>query len=219
MLAAVLGACVLWPASSAAQAPRRRLEVSGGALVQGGYELGTREATLVRNQPGGGSFTLFRTDSRVETAAGAELRVAYQLTRALAAEAGLTWIRPALRIRTSGDAENAPAVTARDRFSQYTIEGSIVLHLEPLAVGGAIPFVRAGAGHLRQLFDANTLVETGRAYHIGGGLTFWTGRGGRRLRGWGLRGDGRLYVLDGAFEVRARPRMYGAAGAAVIVAF
>jgi hypothetical protein len=210
---------VLWPATAHAQAPRRRVEVSGGAFLHAAHDLGSREATLVRNQPGGGSFTLFRTESRVRTAAGAELRLAYHVTRAIAAEAGLTWTRPELVTRTSGDAENAPGVTARDRFQQYTIEGSVLVHLEPLAVAGAVPFVRAGAGHLRQLFDANTLVETGRAYHVGGGLTFWTGRGRRRLRGWGLRGDGRVYVLDGAFEVAPRPRIFGAAGVSVVVAF
>jgi hypothetical protein len=71
-----------------AQAGEPRFEVAAGGLVSGGYALTDPDATLTRNQTGGGRYTLFESQSRMQGGAGFEARVAWRLTRALALEGG-----------------------------------------------------------------------------------------------------------------------------------
>jgi hypothetical protein len=96
-------------------------------------------------------------------------------------------------------------------------DGAVVAHLGGLAFAGGrgVPFLRAGAGYLRELYEDNVLVETGRAYHAGGGLTLWFGDG-RRIA---LRADGRVYVFDGGADLETGTRVAPAGGASLVVAF
>ncbi len=221
-------ACLaLWGPAAApvrAQSPAPRVEVSISGLWSGGYALGSRPANETPNV-GGGAFALFTTTSRTTAAHGAELRIAVPLGRRLALEAGGSWARASIETRISGDAEQAPDVSAVADFTQYVVDGAVVLRLPRLAVvgGRAVPFAEAGAGYLRQLYPGNALVESGSIVHAGGGLHVWLRS---RPAGWlkrvGIRADGRLCVRRGGIDLAGgggRARAYGAVSAGLAVAF
>ena len=222
-------ACVAcWALAAApalAQPPAPRVEVSVSGLWSGGYALGVQPADETRNQAGGGAFTLFTTSSRATPARGAELRVGVRLGRHLAVEAGGSWARASVSTRVSGDAEQAPGVTATAGFTQYVVDGALVLRLPRLAFAGgrAVPFAEAGAGYLRQLYAGRTLIETGSVVHAGGGLRVWLRR---RPAGWlkrvGVRADGRLVVRRRGIDLGGgggRARVYGSVSAGLAVGF
>ena len=165
-------------------------------LWSGGYALGAQPADETRNQAGGGAFTLFTTSSRATAARGAELRIGVRLGRCLALEAGGSWARASVTTRVSGDAEQAPGVSATAGFAQYVVDGAVVLRLPRLAFarGRAVPFAEAGAGYLRQLYAGRVLAGTriGRPRGRGaprlaavatGRLAEARGRAGRRAAG------------------------------------
>jgi hypothetical protein len=76
--------------------------------------------------------------------------------------------------------------------------------------------LRAGAGYLRELHEENVLVETGQAYHVGGGATVWFGQRPQRA---GLRLDARLYVLDGGIDLGTSTRTMATGGASMVFTF
>ena len=173
---------VVWSLAGApalAQSPAPRVEVSVSGLWSGGYALGARPADETRNQTGGGAFTLFTTSSRATAARGAELRLGVRLGRHLALEAGGSWARASVATRVSGDAEQAPDVSATAGFTQYVVDGAVVLRLPRLAFAGgrAVPFAEGGAGYLRQLYAGQVLVETGSWSRRAAGCTSGCGRG------------------------------------------
>jgi hypothetical protein len=208
------------PAAPAAGPADPRLELSAGALYLQGYSLGSRDATLTPNQPGGGSFTLFATSSDLEAVPGFDGRLAYNLTRTVQIEGGLVFGQPRVVTRISGDTESAPDVTATETLQQYIVEGGAVLLLRRIAFAGgrAVPFVSGGIGYLRQLHENNELVETGRSYQAGVGLKYWISAGRMRL---GVRGDARVYVLEDGFTLEETPsrRTFGAGGVGVMIGF
>jgi hypothetical protein len=176
------------------------VEVGGGALWAGGWDLGDRSADLTRNVgTGTGAFTLFRTETEVKPVVGARAHFAFYLSRSLAVEAGIQYARPVVSTRITGDAEGAPDETADETMSRYVFTGSLVYHLTGLSFAGSrgVPFVFGGAGYLRELHEGRELVETGTEYHAGAGLKFWFGTGRSRL---GLRGDVGVSIRDGAFD-------------------
>jgi hypothetical protein len=194
-----------------------RLELSVGGVVLGGYDMTNVDATLTRNQSGGGRVTLFESDTRMTEGQGLEARVGWRFTRAITAEVGVMTSRRRLSARLTGDTEDAPDLTVEDRLSTYVVDGAILANLQGLsfARGSGMPFLRAGVGYLRELHEDNVLVETGLAYHVGGGVTFWFGDR-RRL---GLRADGRLYVFDGGIDLETGTHLAPAGGAALVFTF
>lgn len=219
----LLAALVLLVASAANAQPRPRrpteprVEVSVGGLMLGGYDLTAVDASLTRNQPGGGGFTLFRTDTRMASGAGLEARLGWRITRAITAEGGVLVGRRRLTARLSGDTESASDLTVEDQLTTYVIDGAVLANLRGLTFAGGrgLPFLRVGVGYLRELHEDNILVETGRAYHAGGGVTVWFGAR-RRLA---LRADGRVYMFDGGVNLDTGTRVAPAGGAAVVFAF
>jgi hypothetical protein len=211
----VIAAAAMLPSRAFAQPAEPRLEVSGGALYLSGQQLADADANLTRNQVGGDSFTLFESDARVKAAAGIEGRVAWRVTRAMAIEGGVLYSRPQLSARIQSDVEGIPDATLDETLSRYIFDGAVVFHLPPLGGGRVVPFVRGGAGYLRELHEDNVLVETGQAYHAGGGVSIWFGARRRA----GLRLDARVLVLDGGIDLGKGTRTIGAAGAAVVVGF
>lgn len=214
-------------AAAAAQTDRdpfrpRSFEISAGGMLMGGNALGSATATLTRNQSPASAFPLFETDTELAGAAGFEGRVGFHVTRGLAAEGAFLFSRPTLETRITSDAESAPATTATSALEQYLAEGSVVYHLHRWTLAGGVPFVLGGAGYLRQLHEDRAVVETGQAYHAGGGLKFVFGR---RARGWirafGVRVDGRVYVLRGGADLSDGDdaRTTGAGSASVVVLF
>lgn len=211
------------PASAIAQTAEPAIEVSIGGLWNGGYSLGARPATLTRNEPGGSPYVLFDTESRIASGAGLEARLGWRLGRSVSVEAGGSWSRAGLTTHLSGDVEDAPDLDSTEQFTQYVIDGAVVVHLTRLAFGGrrGVPFVEAGAGYLRQLYEGNTLVETGAVYHAGGGVHVW-------LRstpaGWlkrlGVRVDGRVTVRTGGIDLEEDARRtFGTLAAGLALGF
>lgn len=171
--------------------------MSIGAMWIGRAPFGSRDAT--ETTATGGTFRLFTISSELAAAAGVEGRVGVRLTRAIEAEARASYSQPELRITAESDSEtsNAPKV-ATGVIRQFIVGGAVVWY-PPLPRLGARSrlFVAAGAGVLRQLENGGTIVETGTAYDLGGGLKYAlksdaTGR----LKGIGTR-------LDAGARVRA----------------
>lgn len=201
-------------------APRRgSWEIGGGAAWETSHELGERRAQQTRNPTSGaGPFDLFVTDTTLEAAPAAHAHLAVYLTPAIAVEAGVRYAQPRLRVRLTDDAEDAEPTTAGETIRQYQFEGSLVVHLTNLAFAGgrALPFVLAGAGHIRDLHQGDELLETGREFHGGGGLKWWFGSGRRRL---GLRAEARITARDGGFQLADERRTVPSAGVSLAYLF
>lgn len=195
------------------------VEISAGGAFTGRMDLGATDAEQTRNiNTGTGRFVLFSTASEVEAAPSAVVRGAVYLTRAVAIEAGFHYSRPRLSVRLSGDAEQAPAVTARETLSRYVVDGSLVLHLTGLSFAGGrgVPFLAGGGGYLRELHEQNELMQTGREYHAGGGVKLWMGSRRPRV---GLRLDGGLSLRSGGADFSAGRRAMPTAGASILYLF
>src|SRR6185369_2226555 len=69
------------------------------------------------------------------------------------------------------DIENAPTVIATERVQQFTVGAGVVWYL-PFRGGTSrvAPIVTAGGGHLRQMHEERTVLETGQYYQVGGGV-------------------------------------------------
>jgi len=194
-------------------------EVSGGATWSDGYDLGTRSAELTRTTGAGtGPFDLFTSSTQVTTATGGHGRIGVYLSRSIALEAGVHYLRPVVSSRLSNDAEQAEDTTATETMSRYVFDGSIVFHLTGLSFAGGkgVPFLTGGAGYLRELHDREELIETGRTYHAGAGLKLWFGQGARRL---GLRADVGLAMRDGGFDFSEERRTLSTAGISLAYLF
>lgn len=215
LAAAVLA--VLVAATPAAAQERRSWEIAAGAVWFSGAELGGSAATLER--PGGGEFVLFRTDTSLEGAIGPAVALSFFATRRLAIEAGFSYARPGVSTRVTGDAEDAPPVTATIGLQQYTIEAGARWYFTR-RLAGARPFVRAGGGYLRQLDEHSALVETGRIFHAGAGLErAFVDRPGARISRIGLRLDARAVGRSGGIGIDDTGRLGGAASAYLFFGF
>lgn len=201
-------------APAAAQARPPRFEISAGGLFVGGYTGGQKDADLTANQTGGAPYTLFKTESRIESSAALEARVGYRVSRTVIIEGGVLTSRPQLSTRLTADVEGAPDITALEDLSVYVIDAAVMVTFGKS--GSAVtPFVRAGAGYLRELHDDNALVKTGQAYHVGGGVTFWL----NRRQTFGARADARVYMMRGGIDLDGGTRTQVTGGGAVVFAF
>jgi hypothetical protein len=218
--------CIVWvgyvrpmAAQSVPATGPGRLEVSVGALWVGHQVLGSNDAN--ETTPGGGSLKIFATSSDLASIAGLEGRIAVRLMRSLEAEVEASYGTPGLKITISGDIENAPPLTAIEPVQQFTVGAGVVWYVpfrpwtERLA-----PFVTAGGGHLRQIHEERTSLETGQYYQVGGGvkyLLFSRPRG--FMNAIGARVDVRAVVrrMGVAFDDRAHTSP--AFGAAAFVRF
>lgn len=211
----ILCACLALPAGVAAQgagAPASRpghVTIAGGLIWAGGYPIGDSVAALRSNATGATPppFTLFRADTSVDAATGAEVRAGVAVTPSFTIEGGFTMSRPSLTVMLSDDAEALPTTLDAERLSQLTIDAGVVWQLPRPVLGGKLrPFVSGGGGYLRQLYDERTLVETGRIVYAGGGARYWLRGGDGSRRAVGLRGDVRaMWRTDGVnFEDKTR---------------
>jgi hypothetical protein len=226
---ALLGLLLPGPAWAQAQLSRGgpfrpwSIEVDAGILWSNGIDLGSTTASITANQTPATDYPLFETAADFDAAPGFEGRIGLWITRIIGVEGAFQYSRPTLETRISGDVENAPAVTASADLSRYVIDVSGVVHLTRFQIGKrGMPFVLGGVGYLRELDDAQVLAETGRLYHAGGGFKYlFASRSHGLFKGLGIRGDARLYLRDGGYELEADEplRRYFAGGASVIVAF
>jgi hypothetical protein len=200
----------------------RSLEVSASALVLGGTDFGTQNATLTANDPGNPDFILFATSNELDMGSGLDARLTFNVSRTFAIEGAFTWTRQTAETRITSDAEGVPNTTITEDLSTYFVEAAAVVHLNRLqfARGRGVPFVFGGGGYLRQLDGEAILIDTGTVFHAGGGLKyFFATRPRGFVRGIGVRADGRLYVRSGGLELqpeKTRRPTWGIAGGMVV---
>jgi hypothetical protein len=197
-------ACLVFVGASIASAqPARRgpfpgrgsVELSGGGAWTQGFDMASRTADLSRATPGD-RFELFATESRLDPAAGAFVRLGTYLTRSVSVEGGVRYSRPTLAIRLFGDAESAPDEEATAVLSQYIIEGAVLWHARRAAFarGRGAPFLSVGGGQIRELHEGQELVEIGRQFHVSGGIIYRSSLGRRSA---GLRGEAGIALREG----------------------
>lgn len=213
-------ASVVLPASVAAQVyighdiPHRgNVEISGGAVWSGGYDLGSTAAEETRNTgTGTGPFVLFSASSTADPSVGLQGRLAVYLASSVSVEGGVFAARPDISTRLTGDAESAPDLTAAETLTRLVIDGSVLFHLTGASFGGGkgVPFVIGGGGYLRDAHEKNEVIETGHEFHVGGGLHYWFGEGKHRF---GVRADAavswRTGGADGTDTTRTVPLVAG----------
>ncbi len=233
--AAALALVTLPPAAAAAQPVRPSpapqlvkpspaphagsVEVSGGVVFTGRMDLGARDAEETRNiNTGSGPFALFSSASSVPAAPAAVVRAGVYLSRALAVEGGLQYGRARLVSALSGDAEQAPSLSAEETLTRYLIEGTVVVNLTPLSFGGGrgVPFLSGGGGYLRELHEENALIATGREYHAGAGVKFWMSRSAPHL---GLRADVGVSMRSGGIDLTSTRRTLPTAAVSLVYLF
>lgn len=218
--AAVLGALVLGASPVRAQAPLPgRVEVAAGALWVARQAMGSTDAS--ETSADGTRFRLFASDSSLAAGVGIEGRIGVRLTRVLQLDASATYAKLELRSRITSDVEGIPDITLTEAVTQWTVEGAVVAHLARWRLGASgVPFLSAGAGYLRELHEGGTLAETGRRYHVGGGINYLlTRRDERRLKSTGLRVDARAVLRTGGVSFTDGAQVAPALGASLFLRF
>jgi len=213
-LACVVPAMAQTPGS----APRRaRVELTGGGVLAGGYDLGDSTARLTPNS-GSSGFEQFSTDNRVRQVVGVQAKIGVVVSPSIVVEGGFRFTQPVYEVRVTGDAEGAPDTTIEETLSQYVFDGSVVWNVTRAAFAGGrvLPFLSGGAGYLRELHEEDALVEEGLEYHAGGGLKWWFGEGRRRF---GVRGEGGISIRDGGFDFKDGRRVVPVVSGSLVYAF
>jgi hypothetical protein len=193
------------------------IELSGGAIWSGPYDMGARDAEETRNS-GTDPFVLFATTSGVTSAVGAQGRVGVYLSHSISVEGGAQYLRPAFETRIASDYEQASDVIASERTTRYVVDGSLVVHLTGVsfADGKGVPFLLGGGGYIREVHERNELIETGREYHGGGGIKLWFGGGPHRL---GVRAEAGVSSRTGGFDFGTARRTIRTASASIMYLF
>lgn len=220
--ASFLAGAVLWASNAHAQSaasPASRFELGIGARWIGGEALGARAATETTGA--GGSSALFSTSTELAGRAGVDGRVGVRVSRSLLAEIEASYLKPQLRVAISGDAEGAPAVTATETIQQFAIGGNVLWRLPGRRWSPRFaPFAIVGGGYLRQLHDQATLVETGRFYQVGGGVTaLLASRRRFHTKGIGVRADMRALIRKGGVTLDDGSMAAAAAGISLFARF
>lgn len=200
---------------------RGRFELTVGAGWWGDSRLGRTTASIPGNgAPRGDDFILFTTDARIASAAAFEATLGYRLTPLISAEAGVGLGQPEVRTTVIGDVEVPETVTATDRLIQLSVEGALVVRLPRLTIARVTPFVRGGAGYVRQLHEGRRVVDTGQVFFVGAGMMYpLLARSRGAIRGVALRGDVRAVWYREAFELDDRRPMSLNAGLGLTVRF
>jgi len=133
----------------------------------------------------------------------------------------VSYLKPELRIAVSADAEGAAAVTAVEAIQQVTIGGRALFYIPGRHWSPRFaPFAMAGGGYLRQLHEQATLVQTGRFYQFGGGVSaLLVSRPHFHTRGAGVRFDVSALVRSGGAAFDGGSQTSPAAGASAFVRF
>jgi hypothetical protein len=206
-------------AQSAAPTEQGRFELSIGALWMGGESYGSHDANLTTST--GGSIRLFSTSSELDSTAGLELRFGGRVAANIDAEVAASYTTPELRTAISADIEAAGSTVAVEPVQQFIIEGAAIIKLTRWRPRPRVlPFVTMGAGYLRQLHDAKTLVETGQTYHVGGGAKLaMVSRKDGLLKEIGLRMEARACIRSGGVALDDRAHAAAAITAALFARF
>lgn len=221
VLVALCGAGMLQAPAAFAQSPdppASRIDVGVGMLWAGRQPLGDKAAT--ETTAAGGSLALFNASSELAGAAGFAARIGVRITRSLAVEAEGSYLKPPLRIALSGDSEGAAATTATETVQQFMIGGDALWYFRIRRTVRVAPFALAGGGYLRQLHEQATLVDTGRFYQVGGGVSIMLVTAGHfHTKGVGARVDVRALVRSGGVAFDGGSKTSPAAGVSAFVRF
>jgi hypothetical protein len=204
--------CLLVAGPVSAQGLSGRYDVAIGARWTAAMPLDTPDATLTTAS--GGRVLLFATGTELEPVRALEARVSVRLTRFFRVEGSVSSGMSKLTTRVTSDFEGAPDVAVSEEVRELTVEGALVTEFPGRR---AAPFLSAGAGYLNHVHEGRSLVEAGRMYHVGGGVSYllWPGR----ATAIGLRGDLRVVVRTGGVASDRRARLSPAAGGSLFVRF
>lgn len=165
-----------------------RVEVSAGAGVVTGVDVGALDANLRANGQTPASYRLFTTSSEVGATPAIDARVAVWLTRLIGVEGQAVIGRPMLTVSIASDVEGIPDTNATDRIDQVMASAALVVRAhDPRRPRRLVPFATVGAGVLREAFGAGTTVEQHPLVKVGGGLRQIRAlrpRGGLQTIGW-----------------------------------
>jgi len=206
-------------ANAQTSGPRSRVEIGAGLLWAGSLPLGARPATETTSP--GGTSVLFNSSSQLSGAAGLSGRIGVRVTRSLVVEGDASYLKPQVRVSLSGDAESAPPITAIESVEQYTFGAKALWYLaRGRSPSRLAPFAMAGGGYLRQLHEQATLVETGRFFQIGGGVSAMLAtRPHFHTKGAGLRFDVSALIRSQGVAFDDEAKTSPAAGVSVFVRF
>jgi hypothetical protein len=143
-LVVVLGWSVPASAQASSSRPIRRVEVSVAGVLAAGAPLGTAAAEL-RPATGQVPFRLFDTETRLAAAPLVELRLGTALVRRIEVEGRASFGRPELRTTITADAEGAEPGAIAERIDQWMAEGAVLVMLDELRLGSAVPYRAAAA--------------------------------------------------------------------------
>jgi hypothetical protein len=164
---------------------------------------------------------LFNSSSQLSGAAGLSGRIGVRVTSSLVVEGDASYLKPQVRVSLSGDTESAPPITAIESIEQFTFGARALWYLPGRRwTPRFAPFAMAGGGYLRQLHEQATLVETGRFFQIGGGVsTMLATRRHFHTKGAGLRFDVSALVRSQGVAFDDGAKTSPAAAASVFVRF
>lgn len=193
------------------------MEFGVAFLWTGSVSYGSSNANETR--PDGSVLPLFSTASRRSAGTGLEGLLAVRLGGHAQAELSGTWSRADLQTTATGDFESAAATTSTLGVTAFTIEGA-GLWLLP-RVGKLQPFVRGGAGWLRELTSDRALTGDGTVANAGAGVKYlWYERSRGVVKRFGLRSDLRLVWRSGGLSLGTKSNLLApAASAGVIIGF
>lgn len=215
LIAAGLALCASSAVAQTTVAPQ--FELDAGLLWIGS---GTFQPALANlNGPTGNPLTLFTTSNDLSAGLGLEAHLGFPLNRRLQAEFSGSVGRADLRTQISGDLEGAEGVTATLGVSMYAAEASIVWL--PRRHGKLDPFVRGGAGWLRQVTADGSLGADGVVASAGAGVKYWwRDQSKGALKRVGLRADARIVSRSGGLSLDTERRLISpAAGLSFIFGF
>jgi opacity protein-like surface antigen len=221
---AVVVACA-HPAAAQAQAPvarSKRMALSIGTTLSGGYHVGDVTADLRRNAPGPPqAVPLLRAESTIESTAGLDARVSIDVAQWLTVEVRGAYETPRLGVTISQDMEAGGGGEAFEDLSQYGVDFSGIYHLSSMTLGTrARPYAIGGAGYLRQVHEGRLQIDEGSTIHGGAGLLLWL-RGGptRQQRPFGARAEVRIVHRIGGIDFEDKGRTFPTFSALAFVGF
>ena len=196
-----------------------RFEAAVGVVWLGSGDAGATNAT--ESVSSGTRFTLFSTNTQIDSSLGVEARVGFHVTPMWEIDAVTSYTTPELSTKISGDTESGTPETAAVGVTQFTIGGSVVAHLRRFQFGSdGVPFVEAGVAYVRQLYDSRSVVVSGQMFDVGGGVKYvFSKRPGRRVSALGVRGDIRAVARRRGVAPDGGTHFSPAAGASLFLSF
>jgi hypothetical protein len=220
-MASLIAVCALASAEAAfaqsSASTNRRVQLDVGLVWTGGVSYGSSDANLTT--PSGGAQALFSTSSLMSAGVGLETHLTFRVNGPLSGEVSGTWSHANLQTSVTGDLEGAAPSTLALGISRFGAEGSALWCFR--RDGRVEPFLRGGAGWLRELTGAGTLSRDGLVGNLGGGVKYWWRKRDRGvLRGLGLRSEVRLAVRSGGLALGTKTVFVSpAAGVSLMVGF